>query len=372
MKKKICVVGTGFSGAVIAREIALSGYHVEIFEERDHIAGNCHTHRDRLTNIMVHTYGPHIFHTKNQAIWNYVKQFDEFNPFINRVKAIAKNAVYSLPINLMTINQFFGKSLSPSEAKEYISSKTLKKNENPKTFEDQALHFIGNDLYETFFKGYTKKQWGVHPSQLPASILKRLPIRFNYNDNYFSDPFQGIPKNGYTYIIEKMIDHKNIKLNLECKFERNNTKEFEAVFYSGPIDDWFGYKRGRLPYRTLKFDAERYSGDFQGNAVINYCDEDTKWTRITEHKHFAPEENHQETIIYKEFSKKCKENDIPYYPLPLVNGNKILSEYLIDAKNEKNVYFIGRLGTYRYLNMDVAIEESLNISKTFFKKKLNR
>ncbi len=192
----VAIIGAGFSGAVIARELALSGEKVVVFDSRSHVAGNCHTERDLETNVMVHVYGPHIFHTSNERIWNYVRQFDDFMPFINRVKSIYNERVYSLPINLMTINAFFGKTLNPKEAAEFMESIGDKSIRDPQTFEEQALRFVGKELYEAFFKGYTQKQWGLHPSELPASILKRLPVRFNYDDNYYASKFQGIPRHG--------------------------------------------------------------------------------------------------------------------------------------------------------------------------------
>lgn len=363
--QEIAVVGAGFSGAVIARELALAGYKVSVFDARQHVAGNCHTERDSQTNIMVHAYGPHIFHTSNERVWNYVKQFDEFIPFTNRVKSICNGRVYSLPINLMTINNFFGKTFSPSEAADFIDSLGDKSITDPQTFEDQALRFVGKDLYEAFFKGYTQKQWGLHPSELPASILKRLPVRFNYDDNYYASSFQGMPRNGYTHIVERILDHPNINLYLCSTFTRDQSDQFCHIFYSGAIDAWFEYSEGRLSYRTLDFEVERHDGDYQGNAVINYCDLEVPYTRISEHKHFSPWEQHQQTLIYKEYSRQCGENDTPYYPIRLVKDKEQLGKYVELAKGEKNVTFVGRLGTYRYLDMHITIEEALNVAEKY-------
>jgi UDP-galactopyranose mutase len=363
--KKVAVVGAGFSGAVIAHELALAGYKVVVFDSRSHLAGNCHTERDVETNIMTHVYGPHIFHTNNECVWNYVRKFDDFMPFINRVKSIYNGKVYSLPINLMTINTFFGKTFNPKEAAEFMDSIGDKSISNPQTFEEQALRFVGRDLYEAFFKGYTQKQWGMHPSELPASILKRLPIRFNYDDNYYASKFQGIPKNGYTYIVGRMLDNINIEVCLNTNFSRNKSFNYDHVFYSGPIDSWFDYSEGRLGYRTLNFEVERHEGDYQGNAVINYGNEVIPFTRISEHKHFAPWEQHERTIIYKEYSKLCGEGDTPYYPIRLVKDKEQLARYVELAKGEKNVTFVGRLGTYRYLDMHITIEEALNVADTY-------
>lgn len=363
--KSIGIVGAGFSGAVIARELAFAGYKVNVFDARSHVAGNCHTERDTETNVMVHVYGPHIFHTSNERVWSYVQQFDEFMPFINRVKSIYNDRVYSLPINLMTINAFFGKTFNPQQAIEFMDSIGDKSIADPQTFEEQALRFVGKELYEAFFKGYTQKQWGMHPSELPASILKRLPVRFNYDDNYYASKFQGIPKHGYTHIVERMLDHPNIELNLNSLFSREQSVDYEHVFYSGPIDAWFGYSEGRLGYRTLDFAVERHEGDYQGNAVINYGNKEVPYTRISEHKHFAPWEQHDKTLIYKEYSRLCGVNDTPYYPIRLVKDKTQLGRYVELANTERNVTFVGRLGTYRYLDMHITIEEALNVAEKF-------
>lgn len=368
MSKKISIVGAGFSGAVIAYELALKGYEIEVFDSRSHVAGNCHTERDSITGVMVHVYGPHIFHTSNEKVWNYIQKFDEFMPFVNRVKAVYDEKVYNLPINLMTINSFFGKAFSPKEAETFMASIGDSTITDPVTFEDQALRFVGKDLYEAFFKGYTKKQWGLHPSELPASILQRLPVRFDYNDNYYASKFQGMPKNGYTYIVERMLDHPNITVKLNTKFDRHMVENYEHVFYSGPIDAWFNYSKGRLGYRTLDFEVERHEGDYQGNAVINYCNENIPYTRISEHKHFSPWESHENTLIYKEYSRLCGENDLPYYPIRLAKDKNQLDVYEKMAKLELKTTFVGRLGTYRYLDMHVTIAEALDVANNFISK----
>jgi UDP-galactopyranose mutase len=354
------IVGAGFSGAVLARELALKGHEITVFESRNHIAGNCHTKRDPELGIMIHTYGPHIFHTDNEVVWNYVNKFSEFVPYINRVKAIYKNQIYSLPINLHTINQFFQKTFNPKEAELFLNSIAKKDIQTPESFEEQALAFIGKDLYEAFFKEYTLKQWGKHPNQLPASILKRLPVRFNYDDNYFNHRFQGIPKEGYTSLVEMILNQPNITVNLNCLFEKNQKNNFDHVFYTGPIDGWFNYSQGRLGYRTLDFEREIHEGDFQGCAVMNYCEKETPYTRITEHKHFSPWEKNSKTIVFKEYSRHCEKDDIPFYPIRLLDEKEILYRYIELAKNEQKVSFLGRLGTYRYLDMDVTIAEALD------------
>lgn len=356
------IVGAGFSGSVLARELAELGHKIQIFESRNHVAGNCYTERDISTGILLHNYGPHIFHTDNEKVWNYVNRFTKFIPYINRVKSTTNGKVYSLPINLHTINQFFNKSLSPNQAKIFIDEISDKSIIDPKSFEEQALKFIGKDLYETFFLGYTLKQWGCSPKLLPASILKRLPVRFDYNDNYFNHKFQGMPINGYTAIVENLLDHINITVKLNHQYSKIYNHEYDHIFYTGPIDSYFEYSEGRLGYRTLDFKREEHEGDFQGCAVMNYGDLDVEYTRISEHKHFSPWESHDKTVIIKEYSRECGIGDIPYYPIRMVNEKKMLYEYIKKANAEFNVSFLGRLGTYRYLDMDVTISEALNAS----------
>ena len=332
----VCVVGAGFSGAVVARELAEAGLSVDVFETRGHVAGNCYTERDPETQVMVHVYGPHIFHTDNEEVWRYVNRFAEFVPYINRVKAQTGGKIYTLPINLLTINQFFGKTLGPSGARRFLESLTDASLEEPKNFAEQALQFIGSDLYEAFFKGYTQKQWGVDPSRLPATILKRLPVRFNYDDNYYSHCYQGIPRHGYNW-----------------------------TFYSGPIDAWFGYDEGRLAYRTLDFEVSRMVGDFQGCAVMNFCDLSVRYTRITEHKYFSPWESHSETLFTKEFSRACEEGDLPFYPVRLMENMCLLKNYVTRTELEEKVTFMGRLGTFRYLDMDVTVAEAFQVARQY-------
>jgi UDP-galactopyranose mutase len=367
MKKSIAIVGAGFSGAVIANQLAHAGYTVEVFESRAHVGGNCHSERDPETGVMLHVYGPHIFHTDNERVWEYVNRYMEFKPYVNRVKAITNGRVYTLPINLLTINQFFGKTYRPKEAQEFLAQQGDKSIENPQTFEEQALRFVGRELYEAFFKTYTIKQWGLQPSELPASILKRLPVRFNYDDNYFAHKFQGMPADGYTLLIERILDVPGINVHLNTNFDSATKGDYEHVFYSGPIDAWFKHAEGRLPYRTLDFETFRDTGDYQGNAVVNYCDNAEKYTRITEHKHFSPWEQHEKTVCYLEYSRQCEENDLPYYPIRQAREKAQLERYVNLANNEENVTFVGRLGTYRYLDMDVTINEALDTSDRFLK-----
>lgn len=366
---KYLIVGAGFSGAVIAEQLSRkSDNKIIVVDQRSHIGGNCYTERDEETKIMLHRYGPHIFHTNDKKIWDYIQLFCEMQSFTNRVKTIHNNQVFSLPLNLHTINQFFRKAFSPTEAKQFIESLGDSSIKEPKNFEEQALHFIGKDLYETFFYGYTKKQWGCEPRELPASILKRLPIRFNYNDNYYSDMYQGIPKDGYTALIGKMLSAQNIEVRLNNKFDSTwKLDDYDHVFYSGPIDEFFNYKFGRLSYRTVFFEKQKADGDFQGNAVINYADIDIPYTRIHEHKHFTPWEQYDKTVYFFEYSKETEPGDIPYYPKRLEEDMQKLFCYQNEASKLKHITFIGRLGTYKYMDMKDVIEEALECVKNYIK-----
>ncbi|MGE3993222.1 UDP-galactopyranose mutase [Pseudorhodoplanes sp.] len=364
---RYCIVGAGFSGAVVARSLADEGHHVLVIDERKHIGGNCYTERDAKTGVMTHCYGPHIFHTADERVWNYLRRFSTMTSYVHKVRAVAKGAVYSLPINLLTINQFFGKTMGPTEARAFIEKKAMPIRE-PRNFEEQALCMFGEELYLAFFRGYTHKQWGLDPAQLPASILKRLPMRFDYDDSYFAHPHQAIPKRGYTELVASILAMPNVEVRLGARFEDIN-ELFAHVVYTGQIDRYFDFKLGRLGYRTLDFEAFRAKGDFQGTAVLNYCDGDVPYTRITEHKHLAPWEKHRfdDTICYREFSRACGPGDIPYYPIRLVDEQRILNRYIELARATAGVSFIGRLGTYRYLDMDVTIGEALNAADQMVK-----
>ena len=363
---RFAIVGAGFSGAVVARELADAGHSIEVFDARDHVAGNCHTARHE-TGVMVHTYGPHIFHTQHEHVWQYINRFGEMMPYRHKVKAISQGTMYSLPVNLRTINQFFGRDFDAKQAEEFIQSKADVTITNPVSFEDQGLRFVGRELYEAFFAGYTAKQWGVEPKELPASILARLPVRFNEDDSYFNHPYQAIPKYGYTPIVEAILNHASIKVRLGTRFDPGSHAafgEFDHVVWTGPIDAYFNFEFGRLGYRTLDFVPEVAEGDYQGHPVVNYCDVNVPYTRITEHKHFAPWESHERTVVYREFSRLCGETDTPYYPIRLVKEKQQLLNYVQKARGAKGVTFIGRLGTYRYLDMDVTIHEALLASKS--------
>lgn len=356
---RIAIAGAGLSGAVIGRHLAEAGHQVIVMDPRPHVAGNCHTERDLETGIMVHRYGPHIFHTDDEAVWGYVNSYAEFMPYRNRVKSTVGGQVYSLPVNLHTINQFFGRAMRPDEARDFIAAQAEKIAE-PQNFEEQALALIGRDLYEAFFKGYTEKQWSIAPTKLPAAILKRLPLRFNYDDNYFFHRFQGMPRDGYTAMVARILDHPAIETRLETAFDPARMHDWDHVIWTGPLDGFFDYRLGRLGYRTLDFEEFRAKGDWQGTAVMNYGDSAVPFTRITEHKHFSPWEEHENSVLFREFSRRAAPGDIPYYPIRLVAEKDLLGDYIAAARGAENVTFAGRLGTYRYLDMDVTIREAMD------------
>ena len=364
LRGRILIIGAGLTGAVIGRTLAEAGYGVTIFDQRPYPAGNCHTERDAETGIMVHVHGPHIFHTDNQPVWDYVNRFATFHPYITQVKATTGGRVYGLPINLLTINQFFGKTFSPAEAQAFIASLADPARE-VRSFEDQALAFLGPDLYEAFFKGYPIKQWGLHPRELPASVLKRLPVRFDYNDNYFNHRHQGIPVEGYTVMVERILDHPRIAVTLDRPATEADMAGFDHTFYSGPLDAWLGYRFGQLGYRTLDFQASRHDGDFQGCAVMSYPEEAVPFTRITEHKHFTPWERHHRTIVFHEYSRLAAKGDIPYYPIRLLDEKAMLRQYVDYASTLQGISFVGRLGTYKYMDMDVTVAEAMDAAAAF-------
>jgi len=358
------IVGAGFSGAVLARHLVETlDCRVTLLDERPHLAGNCHTSRDGQTGIMIHRYGPHIFHTRREEVWSYLHRFTQFGAFTNRVKATNRHGVFSMPINLHTINQFFGKRFTPGEARAFVASLSDGSIGEPRNFEEQALKMIGRDLYEAFFYGYTSKQWGCEPRELPASILKRLPVRFDYNDNYYDCPYQGIPVDGYTAIVEKIVDHPAIAVQLCTRFTPGMERGYTHTFYTGPLDAYFAHSEGRLGYRTVTFERIDAEGDFQGIAQMNYPGRDVPHTRICEHKHFTPWENHEKSVAFREFSMETGPDEQPYYPKRLSGDMALLDAYARRARAEPHTSFLGRLATYRYLDMDTVIAEALAFGK---------
>lgn len=370
MSKKILCVGAGFSGSIIANEIAQKlNYEVDVIDARDHIGGNCYTEKDTKTGITIHKYGPHIFHTNDINIWNYVNRFTKFYHYILNIKAKTNKGIYPLPINLLTINQFFNLQLNPKEAEKFISEKQVKYSYEPTNLEEQALSFIGKELYEAFIYGYTKKQWGVDPKNLPAYIIKRLPVRFNYNDSYYFDIYSGIPENGYTEIFEKLLDHSKIKLYLNTVFDKSMLKQYDHIFYSGKVDQFYDYCYGELSYRTVFWEHFYDEGDYQGTSLMNFCEEQIPHTRIIEHKHFEYWKNYDKTIYSKEFSREAIRDEIPFYPKRLKNDLDIFAKYQELMQKEDKVTFVGRLGTYRYLDMHIVIKEALEVAESFIKNK---
>jgi UDP-galactopyranose mutase len=363
---RILVVGAGFSGAVIARELAEAGHKITVLESRTHVAGNCHTERCAETGILVHVYGPHIFHTDDAEVWSYVNRYARFQPYAHRVKATVGGQVFGLPLSLHTINQFFGRAFRPEEARRFIlDDQAQPSRHEPRNFEEQALAMMGPALYGAFFRGYTEKHWGLSPDQLPASILKRLPMRFSYEDSYFAHRFQGLPEAGYTALVAGILDHPGIDVHLDCPYTPEQGRRADHLFWSGPLDGYFGNRLGDLGYRTLDFERFTAQGDWQGCAVMNYPDRDTPYTRITEHKHFSPWESHEMTVCYREYPRACAPGDIPYYPIRLTQEKLLLAQYERLAAEECGVSFVGRLGTYRYIDMDVTIREALDAARGF-------
>jgi len=360
------IVGAGFSGAVLARELATRlGARVTVFEARDHVAGNCHTERDAATGVMVHRHGPHIFNTDNARVWRYVQEFGVFRPYVNRVKAQTSRGVFTLPINLHTINQFFGRTFNPAEARAFLTTLGDPTIGEARNFEEQALKTIGRELYETFFHGYTLKQWGCDPRALPASILQRLPVRFNYDDTYYARQYQGIPEEGYTALVARLLAHPAIELRLGADYRRGRDDTgFDHVFFTGPLDAFFDFTAGRLGYRTVTFERIDAVGDYQGNAVINYPEASVPWTRIHEHKHFTPWERHERTVAFREYSQETAPGDLPYYPKRLAPDKALLARYRALAEATPGVTFLGRLATYRYMDMETVIGEALTLADT--------
>jgi UDP-galactopyranose mutase len=362
----IGLAGAGIACAVIARELAEHGHRVELHEQRSHVAGNCHTERDGASGVMLHRWGPHIFHTNDDDVWTCVNRFAMFRAYVHRVKAVVRGRVYALPINLHTINQFAGAAMSPAQARRWVHERCSAASSEPaRNFEELALQTVGRDLYEAFFHGYTFKQWGIDPARLPASVMARLPLRFSYDDNYFAHRHQGLPEEGYTTMVERMLDHPLIRVVLRSRLDAADVRHFDHVFSSAPIDAWFGRCFGMLPYRTLDFERIDAIGDFQGCAVLNQCDADVPFTRTTEHAHFAPWERHEATVCFRESSRSATEADTPFYPVHLSEGNTLLARYQALAAQQDRVTFVGRLGTFRYLDMDVTIRHALDAARQF-------
>ena len=362
------VVGAGLFGAVFAQEASKQGKKVLVIDKRNHIGGNVYSYEKN--GIMVHRYGAHIFHTNSERVWNYVQRFSAFNRFTNSPVANYKGKIYSLPFNMYTFNTMWG-VVSPEEAKEKIEAERKAAGiTEPKNLEEQAISLVGREIYEKLIKGYTKKQWGRDCKDLPASIIRRLPVRFTYDNNYFNALYQGIPVEGYTAMVEKMLS--GIPVELEEDFLENKEKWFsraKKVVFTGAIDAYFGYCLGELEYRKVRFEVEEIPvPNFQGNAAVNYTDRETPWTRIIEHKWFTfgKDENGNDlakTVISREYSSEWKQGDEPYYPVNDEKNTALYEQYKELSSHETNILFGGRLGEYKYYDMDKVIASALEKSK---------
>ena len=352
------IVGAGLFGSVFAYEAKKKGKTCLVIDKRDHIAGNIYC--EEIEGINVHKYGAHIFHTSNKKVWEYINQFAEFNNYINSPVAVYKDELYNLPFNMNTFSKMWG-IRTPQEAKEIIEKQIKELNiTEPKNLEEQALSLAGRDVYEKLIKGYTEKQWGRPCTELPSFIIKRLPFRFIYDNNYFNDRYQGIPMGGYTKIVEKMLDGIDVKTGTDYfDFIRENPDVAEKTVFTGMIDEYFGYKLGALEYRSVRFETEVLDTDnYQGNAVVNYTDREVPYTRIIEHKHFEFGKQ-EKTVISREFSSEWHQGMEPYYPVNDDKNNTLFEEYRKLAEKEENVIFGGRLGNYKYYDMDKVIEAAL-------------
>ena len=359
------VVGSGLLGAVIAERIATQlDRPVLVIEKRPHIGGNCYSATDARTGIEYHQYGTHIFHTSNEKVWNYIQKFTAFNTYRHKVLSSHNGRNYPFPINLATINQFYNKNLNSFEAEDFMAT-VREPIREPKNFEEQALSKLGRPLYEAFFKGYTIKQWQTDPKDLPAAIFNRIPFRTDLDDNYFFDRWQGIPADGYTNLFHRLLADKRIRVLLNTDYFdlRGQLNEHACLIYSGPIDRFFDYKYGKLTWRTLRFEQQNLeTGDYQGNAVINYPDLADPYTRIHEPRHLHPEKQYpkDKTIIFREYSLP-DQGDNPYYPIANETNQQLLAKYRDEAARLKNVFISGRLGDYKYYDMHQTIDRALEI-----------
>ena len=360
------VVGAGLFGSVFACEAKKKGKSVLVVDRRSHIAGNAYT--QNIEGINVHKYGAHIFHTNNKDVWNYVNNYAAFNRYTNSPVANYKGELFSLPFNMYTFNKMWG-VVTPDEAKQKIEQQKTEINGEPRNLEEQAISLVGRDIYERLVKGYTEKQWGRSCEELPAFIIKRLPVRFTFDNNYFNALYQGIPMGGYTKVIENMLEGIEVILNEEYVKEKYDAKK---IVYTGAIDAYFDYKLGHLEYQSVRFETEKLNVEnYQGNAVINYTDSETPWTRIIEHKwfEFGKDENGQDiqnTIISREYSDEWKPGDEPYYPVNNDKNAELYQRYKALAENERNVIFGGRLGEYKYYDMDAVIASALDLVEEEF------
>lgn len=370
----LLIVGSGLFGLTIAREVAEIGAKVTLIDRRDHLGGNAWSEPDPETGIEVHKYGAHLFHTSNERVWEYVNRFTTFTPYVHHVYTTVKGVVYPMPVNLGTINQFFNAAYTPDEARTLIASQAA--DIDPAHIEDnfrtKGISLVGKPLFEAFFEGYTAKQWQTDPTELPAAIVSRLPVRYNYDNRYFNDVHEGLPTDGYGAWLTRLADHPNIEVKLNTDFFdpdsaycQSQTVGQVPVVYTGPIDQYFQYREGELGWRTIDLELEvKPTGDFQGCAVMNYGDREVPFTRIHEFRHFHPERAdcypRDKTVIAREYSRFAAPGDEPYYPINAAADRKRLEAYRVAAATEPNVLFGGRLGTYKYLDMHMAIASALS------------
>lgn len=370
----LVIVGSGLFGLTIAdRAVRDHGATVTIIESRDHIGGNAYSEVDERTGIEVHRYGAHLFHTSNQRVWDYVNDFTSFTNYVHKVFTNHGGVVYPMPINLGTINQFFSAAYSPQEARDLIQEQAGEfADKDPENLNDKGISLIGRPLYEAFIKHYTGKQWQTDPKDLPASIISRLPVRYTYDNRYFNDTYEGLPSKGYTAWLENMADHPNIEVRLSTdyfddsqEFSKSNIAGNVPVVYTGPVDRYFDYELGDLKWRTIDLETEHLDiGDFQGTSVMNYADADVPFTRIIEPRHFHPERDYatDRTLIQREFSRFAERDDEPYYPINSTADRETLLAYREQAAAEPRTLFGGRLGTYQYLDMHMAIGAALSMA----------
>lgn len=363
------VVGSGLYGAVFAHEARKAGKSVLVIDKRPNIAGNVYT--EEIEKIHVHKYGAHIFHTNNKKVWNYITQFAEFNRFTNSPVANYKGELYSLPFNMYTFNKMWG-VVTPEEAKAKIEEQRKEITKEPENLEEQAISLVGRDIYEKLIKGYTEKQWGRDCKDLPAFIIRRLPLRFTYDNNYFNDRFQGIPEGGYTQIVEKLLEDIPVLTGVSLQeYQTANAARtadeqdsWDRLLYTGMIDEYYHYRLGTLEYRSLRFETEELpeEDNYQGNAVVNYTEREVPYTRIIEHKHFEFQTG-EGTVITREYPATWKKGDEPYYPINDEKNGALYAQYAELAKKEANVLFGGRLGQYKYYDMDKVIRSALDMVK---------
>jgi len=373
MDADLIVVGAGFFGLTVAERIAEEhGRKVLVIDRRLHIGGNAYSEAEKTTGIEVHRYGAHLFHTSNERVWEYVNRFTAFTNYVHRVYTTHKGEVFPMPINLGTVNQFFRSAHGPEAARALIKEQAAELGgKKPENLDEQGVSLIGRPLYEAFIREYTAKQWQTDPTELPASIISRLPVRYTYDNRYFNDAHEGLPVDGYTRWIERMADHENIEVRLGVDFfdntqpvSKGNVVGNVPVVFTGPVDRYFDYAEGEMSWRTLDFEEEVLEiGDFQGTPVMNYADADVPYTRIHVFRHFHPERDYpnDQTVIMREFSRFAKRSDEPYYPVNTAEDRERLLKYRDLAANEKDVLFGGRLGTYKYLDMHMAIGAALSM-----------